>query len=315
MSLFVYVFILFSLLLSFPGPAVACEMCTLPRLGRDTGELQAEEGRKQWFVKYMFEEQNWHEKEAREGHNLHHAGHHFQNKTREEFHHLTLGNRLTPDFTLQTELSYVSRHSIEIDDHTILGAKQKSQGIGDLRLIGDYRAFRGPKGSVGLIGGVKFPTGSTQERNTIGTRFEPELQPGSGSYDYLAGLVFQKKENRVSLAANSIYVFKTEGDQDFEFGDVVSASLLAEYLLNPQQQIKTKLGFDANIQYAQKQKDAGVKLADSGGTTFLFGPVLSLSANENVSFSGSFLAPVYQNLGGVHQELDFVWILDGKIFW
>lgn len=310
-----YIFILVSFLLGFPAPAVACEMCTLPRLGRDTGELQTEKGNKKWFAKYMFEEQNWHEKEAREAHNLHHAGHHFHDKTREESHHFTLGNRLTPDFILQAELPYVIRHSIEIDDHSILGAKQKSQGIGDLRLVGDYRVFRGPKGSVGVIGGVKFPTGSTRERNTDGTRFEPELQPGSGSFDYLTGLVFQKQENRVSLTANSIYVFKTEGDQDFEFGDVVSASLLADYLLNPQQQTKTRLGLDANIQYEQKQKDTGVKVTDSGGTTLLLGPVLSLSAHEHILFAGSFLAPVYQNLGGVHQELDFVWTLSGKIFW
>ena len=79
--------------------------------------------------------------------------------------------------------------------------------------------------------------------------------------------------------------------------------------------MKNKIGLDAIYQYEQKQKDHGVKVADSGGQTILLGPVLKSEVNSQLSFFSSFLYPVVQNLGGVYQELNFEWTAGGKILW
>ena len=68
----------------------ACDSCSITRAGRDgaPGITSSEDGA--WFSQYMYENQNWHEKEAAEAHRLHHQGHDFHDKTTEDFHHLTI---------------------------------------------------------------------------------------------------------------------------------------------------------------------------------------------------------------------------------
>lgn len=291
----------------------ACESCSIARLGRDEGAAGDRDGK--WFFKYVLEEQNWHEKEGAEAHRLHHQGHHFHDKTREQFHHFALGTRVAEPVTVSVEWPYVVRHSIEVDDHAIVGARQKSEGAGDLRLMGDYRFFQGAQRSASVVGGVKFPTGDTREDNTAGTRFETELQPGSGSYDYLLGGVYRREIGRFGFTGNGVYVFKNAGEQNFEFGDLFSASLLTESIINPESALKINLGLDANFQYEQKQKDHGARIKDSGGVTLLLGPTASVKTNQNVAVFASFLAPVFQDLGGAHQTLDYVWTAGGRVDW
>lgn len=302
---------MFILIMASAAEVKACETCSISRMGRNTPAADS----KQWFVEYLFEEQNWHEKEGREGHNLHHAGHHFHNKTTEHFHHLTLGRRLNERLSASLEALYVVRRSVEVDDHSILGMDQRSEGLGDTQLAGEYALLKDENRTLGAVAGIKFPTGSTQEDNSEGARFEPEMQPGSGSYDYLLGGVYRQQQGRLNFIGNLVYVFKNEGSQDFEFGDFLSTTLLCDYVLNPESSTwKTRAGIEGNLQYEQKQENRGASVADSGGTTFLLGPVVTLASGSTELFA-SFLAPVYQNLGGVHQELDWTWTTGGKLLW
>jgi len=294
--------------------ADACETCTIPRLGKQKGDI-IESANKKWFFEYLFEAQDWHEKEAREAHLLHHDEHHFHDKTKEYIHHFTGGGRLTQKITAIVEIPYVIRHSIEIDDHSILGTKQRSEGIGDLHVVGLYEVWQQNEASASLGGGVKFPTGSTNEKNSIGTLFEPELQPGSGSYDYIMGGVYQTRAGRSHLTANLFYVIKTEGDADYKFGNLFSTSFLWEYLAFERKNFKAKLGIDANLQIEAKHEDNGSEILDSGGTTLLLGPSGSIEMNDLLSVFGSLHLPAYQELGGVHQNLDMIWTAGVKLSW
>lgn len=303
--------LIFFILTILTTSTYACETCTIPNLGKYGPSVTSQDQR--WFFKYILEGQVWHEKEAGEAHELHHQGHHFHDKTKEYMHHMSLGNHLMDELTLLIEVPYVIRHSIEIDDHSILGSKQKSEGIGDLHLIGLYKFWKEGESSADWVGGVKFPTGDTKEENTIGTRFEAELQPGSGSYDYIMGGISKTKINESALTANLVYVLKTQGAQDYEFGDLLSASALWEFLNFNKWNSDIKIGLDTSLQYEQKHKDHGAKTKDSGGVTLLMGPSVTAQVSPNVALLCSFHLPAYQNLGGVHQELDFSWTAGGKL--
>lgn len=292
----------------------ACESCTIPDLGRNRGTTISESKDKKWFFKYLYEQQDWNEMPAAEAHELHEAGRHFHDKTREEFYHFSAGGHFADQFAVYTDIPYVIRESVEIEDHDRLGEREESSGWGDLHLIGDYRMFRDDRRSFGLAGGFKFPAGATEELNSVGTKFEPELQPGTGSVDYILGGIYEYRHDRVKFLGNVAYVFKTEGARDYRFGDLSSASLFVDYLLNPESaSLKTEVGLNANVQYEQKHEDGGADVEDSGGTTLFLGPLVSVAANSDVSISGSALFPVYQDLGGVHQELDFAWTLAGMV--
>lgn len=296
-------------------PAAACESCMIPQLGRHS--VVAAEGKdKKWFFKYLYERQDWKEIDARAAHTLHHDGHHVHDKTVEEYYHFGIGRHINDRLVLAMDLPYIMRHSLEIDDHAHLGDEERSEGFGDLLATAEQTVVKSDNGSLGLLAGVKFPTGKTGDRNSRNVKFEPELQPGSGSFDYLAGGVIKAQQGQLSAVWNAIYVFKNKGRQDFEFGDLFTTSLLVQHPLNPQSLWAViDLGLDLNFQHEEKQKENGVKKVDSGGDTLLVGPHVSAKIHEHLSLIGSWLYPVSQNLGGVHQELKNTWTLGGKVSW
>ena len=70
------------------------------------------------------------------------------------------------------------------------------------------------------MGGVKLPTGRTNERDRQGERFETEFQAGSGSTDVLAGLALtQRLGGAWALSSNILYQFVNTGAQRTNLGD------------------------------------------------------------------------------------------------
>jgi hypothetical protein len=306
---FIYLFVL------SPNRILACDSCgcALSRIGTETKKASESS---LWFVDFTFEQQNWDEIPAQEAHELHHDGHHVHDKTHEEFYHFGIGSHPTERITVFLEIPYIIREQIKIHEHETLGQKEQSDGFGDLKLTGIYRLFSHDNSFLGPVAGVKFPTGETGEKTDDGETFEPELQPGSGSFDYIAGAAFRYDMERFSIRGNSLYIFRTEGDQDFEFGDLWTSYVFANYLVNPgNSKFKIRPGIDFNLQVETKQEDAGEDIEDSGGTTLLIGPALMVDMNEHVSFVGNILFPAYQDLGGLHQELEYIWNIGLRLCW
>jgi len=278
--------------------------------------LRSQTSDQKWYFEYLFDQVNWDKMDAREAHNLHHSGHEFHDKTTEDFHHFKLGRRVTDRLEFFADIPYVIRRSLEVENHAILGSKQRSEGWGDTQIVGDYRFWQDNGRSLSAVAGMQFPTGSTRELNSVGTRFGPELQPGLGAYNYIVGAVYRMEGRRSSLTANATYVFTTRGAQEFETGDIVTLSTAWDYAINPRSKyLKFRAGVDAVFQYEQQDKVDGVAGKDSGGQVLLAGPVFKVQANEHLAFTGSLLLPVYQHLGGVHQQLDYEWMMGGQLRW
>lgn len=295
--------------------AAACESCGCA-LSRICTETRKAAEFNPWVVDFTFEQQNWDEIPAEEAHELHHDGRHVHDKTHEEFYHFGIGSHPTKRITVFLEIPYVVREQINVHSHEELGQKEQSDGFGDLKLTGVYRLISHDKSFLGPVAGVKFPTGQTNEKAEDGEEFEPELQPGSGSFDYIAGAAFRYDIACFCIRGNSLYTLKTEGDHDFEFGDLWTSYIFVNYLVNPNSpRFKIRPGIDFNFQIERKQEESGEEIEDSGGTTLFIGPSLMLDINENVSFVGNILFPAYENLGGLHQELDYIWNLGLRISW
>ena len=102
------------------------------------------------------------------------------------------------------------RRSREVHEEEFLGDGQNSTGLGDSIFLGKYKFYDKQFGLAGIFG-LKLPTGNTNERNMAGERFEPELQPGTGSLDYMAGISANKKINHlIILDGTVLYHLKTK---------------------------------------------------------------------------------------------------------
>ncbi len=294
-------------------PALACGTCNC---SLDRGQCGMEdENNLPFFFDFDFEQIVWQKRDPALAHALHHQGHDSHVKTHEEFYHFTLGAALGERTTLLAELPYVVRHSLDVDSHAHLGSRQRSEGFGDLRLIGVYKLLMTKRGDfIGPTAGIKLPTGATKERDDYGVKFEPEMQPGSGSFDPEMGVTFEYGLGRFEFHGDAVYTLRTRGAQEYRFGNLFSAHLSADYALNPKSKyLNSFIGLESSLQNERKDRGREGVIADSGGTTWLLGPQFSVRGNKYVSVFGNILFPVVQNLGGIHQLMRFVWSAGVKI--
>jgi hypothetical protein len=157
-----------------------------------------------------------------------------------------------------------------------------------------------------LIGGIKFPTGETKEKDGSGERFEPEEQPGSGSFDPILGLGASKALGLFHLDSSLIYTIRTEGAQEYEFGNVLKlngaiSAQIGEWL----KKYRLYLTLEANAVFEDKDKQHGETVEETGGTFLFLTPGLRLQGGDSWVAYVSAPLPAVQNRPSGHQDLDY----------
>ena len=258
------------LALSYEGQAIACDLCTLGGFGEQRALstqrllklrlrislpwvicLSTRTGNRLIFIKRM--------RYMRKGVT------HMRGKN-DISNSIFLGYGITDAFSVSLQLPYVERRSKEVHDHELLGEDQTSTGLGDSILLGKYKFYDKQFGLAGIFG-FKIPTGNhTNERNESGEKYEPELQPGTGSLDYIFGLSANKRINHwLILDGSCLYHLKTEGEQDYAFGDMVRATVGATFRVISEEN-KPTFNFISEMisQFANKDEHTGETVYDSG---------------------------------------------------
>ncbi len=311
----IFGFLLAFLLVSVSN-SYACTTCgcTVNMLGKTT-RINSQDSKSKWYFNYVYDQLVWKDKSAQEIHTLHHNDHEVHDKTTEVTHHFQLGRHfLNDDLNVFVDLPYVVRNSLEIHEHSALGQKQTSKGVGDLQLLSDYRFWHNDENALSVVAGGKFPTGQTHEENFQGERFEMDMQPGSGAYNAIMGGIYKFQNQQFSVTTNTTYVITQVGAQHFKYGNLYTVSLEGSYLLNPNaSNFQAELGLDTVFQQEWKEKTDGVKNPDSGGQTVLMGPVFKMAISKEASLLGTFLYPVSQRLNGFTQKQAFNWTLTTKL--
>jgi len=234
---------------------------------------------------------------------------------------LSFAYGLNERICLAIRVPYVQRDNIR-EGHLELGVPEvhthgDSQGIGDLTLLGQWRLAAsegGPKFAV--LAGVKLPTGQTDVASDDGTRFETEHQPGSGSTDPLVGLALSKAMRSVSLDADVLASFATDGTEDTNLGTRVNYDAAVSFRLGREAASEhthehggaahTHFVVDgvleANGDWRDQQTIAGVKDANSGGNLVYLSPGLRAGMEGRWSVSASVGIPVLQDWNGQQHD-------------
>lgn len=203
-----------------------------------------------------------------------------------------------------------------------------SADFGDLTLYGMYRFFEDKDKDIHIAGifGVSVPTGRTSERTNQGSRFETEHQPGSGSWDPMAGIAFTKHWGHLSLSSNVLYVYTTPGAQRTVLGDSFEYNLALSYRVGKEKHVHNHshghgsgnkhdhgshwhidwdLVAELNGVWTQKLEIKGRKDDDSGGTILYLSPGVRMLVNNRVSLTAAFLYPIQQDTNGKEHEVDY----------
>ena len=174
-----------------------------------------------------------------------------------------------------------------------------SAGDVDVRIRGVVyrdRAFA-PRHLLTLIGGLELPT-SSAKRDAAGQSLPLEFQPGSGSWDPIAGLGYTLFRNPWSVYASAIATVPTKGHNDARGGAYVRQSLIAQY-----QPIKV-LAFQAGAEVRGERptKVDGQTEQNSGGWVG-FGIVgLVALPHPDVVLHLAAAIPVLERLNGAHEH-------------
>ena len=165
---------------------------------------------------------------------------------------------------------------------TIDGVRKSfsDSGFGDLTLFGKYQFLQRDAHlqttRLSALGKVKVPTGEDDEKTSDGIRLPASVQLGTGSDDYILGIIFTHIRKRLGINADLMYTLKTEANS-FEFGDTLNYDIAFGYRLLPKiyetypaKHLNLFLEFNGNL--SQKNKQNNKRIDDSGRNTIFISP-------------------------------------------
>ncbi len=181
-----------------------------------------------------------------------------------------------------------------------------NSGIGDVKLISRYSIFSQKRKdpfnmAIGL--GVKFPTGSTDEKDSSG-KTPGFIQTGSGSWDPIMEVGAHKVMGRQWFSTYFMYQLTTEGElgkMDFEKGDLFKYNFGYGYALAKLFDLQLEL--NGNVR--GKAEKNGMEVKNSGGHVLYITPGFHIKFNKKMHLDAGVALPVYRDLNGKQVSEDY----------
>jgi len=190
--------------------------------------------------------------------------------------------------------------------------KENIDGLGDITLMGFYTLFGTKSDSATVFhkfqlgAGVKAPTGKYDSANN--GSINPSFQLGTGSWDYTLASEYTVKKNNLGLNATVNYVFKTENEKNYQFGNQFNYAATLFYSAKIDNlDIVPQLGL-AGEKY-DENKDHGEDVPLTAGD-ILFGKMGIELGLQKFSLGLSTMLPINQNLTGGRVEANYRWSLN-----
>ena len=187
------------------------------------------------------------------------------------------------------------------------------QGIGDINLMGIYQLYQTHRDSavfvhtLNLGAGLKLPTGKYEQYNS--GLVNPSFQLGTGSWDYTIMAEYVIKRKHLGLNNMMNYIFKTENNNYYRFGNQFNYSSTLFYLFETDGElaIAPQLGiagevYDSNYQYREL-------LRFTKGNVF-FGKIGFELGKNRFSLGANTMFPLVQNLADGRVEAQIRWSLN-----
>ncbi|MDX5442778.1 MAG: hypothetical protein LPJ89_03245 [Hymenobacteraceae bacterium] len=186
------------------------------------------------------------------------------------------------------------------------GKKTSVAGLGDISLLANYVAFQTPDSSVSLIrhnlllgGGLKLPPGKHNANAVKAEPLNPNMQPGTGSVDFIANANYTLRYRNWGLSSDAAYRYNLANAAGYKFGNRINSGVRAFYwrdLLYLQGVLLPQVG--VAHEFAQKdylnQDTKEVNDFSGGHILSLTGGIDFFTTKYSVSFSYSH--PVWQNV-------------------
>jgi hypothetical protein len=210
---------------------------------------------------------------------------------------LFAGYNFNERFGLQFNLPVIYRSFKRPDSAG--GIEQGAEsGIGDASLLGTFVPYRKRSEAYAfnwsLLGGVKFPTGSSdrikEELNEVEDPVGPpsgihghDLTLGTGSFDGIVGTGVYGRWHKGFLAASVQYAIRSKGDFDYRFANDLTWSGGPGYILSLADEYTLSVQAVVSGEYKGKDTFAGLPAEDTGVTAVYLGPQINFTWGGNLA--------------------------------
>lgn len=171
-------------------------------------------------------------------------------------------------------------------------------GIGDVSLLGSFVAYQKMSKSQALtwsfLGGIKFPTGSTDRLKEEFSEVENPVGPpsgihghdltlGSGSYDGIIGTSVSARWGRFFGTAQVQYAIRSTGDYDYRFANDLTWFGGPGYYFMLRDEFTLGLQAVVSGEYKGLDEFQGTAAEDTGITAVYLGPYLTFTWSSHLS--------------------------------
>lgn len=114
----------------------------------------------------------------------------------------------------------------------------QNSGLGDVSVWANYIFIKTPDSSESqwnqvLLagGGIKAPTGHHDGISILDREGLPNVQPGTGSWDFVTDVNYTVRRNSIGLNAEAAYTFTTVDKENYKYGNKLLSGLTGFYWL------------------------------------------------------------------------------------
>jgi hypothetical protein len=203
---------------------------------------------------------------------------------------------------------YVVRHSHELPEGSNVPMTAadlqtyKASGIGDVNAMLRYTDKEYIGESVMLFSvkaGAKLATGASDIKN--GEEYlDPDLQPGTGSVDWLFGGSFLISSEDVGYGLNILYGLTGTGARGHRYGSYINGDVNVRYeaFMSAESGSSLFLMLGAGGELRGYETQDAARIGDSGGSIIFLAPGAQYIMSSKILFGVTMQLPVYQYLGG-----------------
>ncbi|MDR3395204.1 MAG: hypothetical protein P4L70_09420 [Parasulfuritortus sp.] len=227
-----------------------------------------------------------------------------EQKTTNRYYTLGLDYTLNRSWGVNVQVPFYDRYHSTVDSDTIAAggfdaSSSHLHELGDIKVMGRYQGLS-PDGDIGLLFGLKLPTGETTANFTAGplagSALDRSLQAGTGSTDLTLGAYrFGALNKDWDWFAQGLFQTALKTRDDYRPGNALNLNGGFRYMSwgrwVPQVQVNAKTG--------ARDTGANADTENSGGTLVYLSPGLTFNMNKSAKVYGFVQLPLYQYVNGV----------------
>ena len=247
---------------------------------------------------------------------------------KQRVHSFSIGREISTKFSLSVTLPVVSQETAHIS--SVPGFNEfvlESKGIGDIALLSRYKMHRSAVSSASVGAGISFPTGSINKlgdtpRDGTGSleRLPYTMQIGSGTYDFLAIVSYERDAGNWAFGANGSATLRTGmNENNYRLGNNYGLEVTARFKgwakIHPGLSVNIRTidditGQDETLHVPNSPFPFGASITNAdnfGGEKAQVGANVRVCFNDSCGLNINLKAsiPIYQNLNGIQQRERF----------